>query len=227
MRIGGSTWCATCRWPGLNVACAANTAPVLGLLGLMIAELQRPMGWSVDSAIAVLLAAQSALAAATVVLSVALLLLSMRMDPARCLGEVLWTAPQWSPRCMRRFLWEAKDGVADPVLDASVELQLLAEDDVPEVMEDVCAVLNVDTPRESPTGDVSGRQCDGDEGAGGSALPGNDECSADADVLVLEDTDVGKSVFLPSPLTSRSDLERLYDAIVVYSPTASDRLHED
>jgi hypothetical protein len=131
------------RWPGLNVACAANTAPVLGLLGLMIAELQRPMGGSVDSAIAVLLAAQSALAAATVVLSVALLLLSMRMDPARCLGEVLWTAPQWSPRCIGRFLWEAKDGVADPVLDASVELQLLAEDDVPEVMEDVGAVLNV------------------------------------------------------------------------------------
>ena len=31
-----------------------------------------------------------------------------------------------------------------------VELQLLAEDDVPEVMEDVGAVLNVDTPRKSP-----------------------------------------------------------------------------
>jgi hypothetical protein len=99
------------RWPGMNVACAANTAPVLGLLGLMIAELQQPMGVSVDSAIAVLLAAQSALAAATVALNFMLLLLSMRMDPARCLGEVLWTAPQWSPRCICSFLWEAKDGV--------------------------------------------------------------------------------------------------------------------
>ena len=51
------------------------------------------------------------------------------MDPARCLGEVLWTAPEWSPRCIRRFLCDAKDGVAapvfvDPPLSASLGLPM-------------------------------------------------------------------------------------------------------
>jgi hypothetical protein len=213
------------RWPGLNVACAANTAPVLGLLALMIVELQRPMGASVDSAMAVLLDAQLSLAAATVALSVALLLLSMRMDPARCLGDVLWTAPHWAQRCIRRFLWDVQDGVAapvlaDPLLDASVELQLLAED----VMEDVDAGVSFNTPCESPTGGAPGGNREAEERAGGSASPGNDECSADdQDILMLEATGVGVSHFLPSQVASRrSDLERLYDAIAVFNPTATD-----
>ena len=211
---------------GLNVACAANTAPVLGLLGLMIVELQDPMGVSVDSAIAVLLASQSALAAATVALNGMLLLLSMRMDPARCLGEGLWTAPKWSPRCIRRFLWDAKDvgaapGFVDPPLDASLELQLLAEDDVPEVMEDSGAALSVDTPCDSPTGGVPGGKCDS------STLPGNDECGADADIIVLEATGVSVSPFLPSQLSARSDLERLYDAITVFNLNSTTQPHEN
>jgi hypothetical protein len=97
------------RWPCLNVTSAANVLPVLGLLVLMIAELQSRVGTVVDAGIAVLLAAQTALAAVTVALSVAQLLLSARMDRAKCLGEVLWTVPRWSPRCLRRCLWATEE----------------------------------------------------------------------------------------------------------------------
>jgi hypothetical protein len=101
------------RWPCLNVACAANTALVLGLLALVIAELQGRAGVAVEYGIAVLLAAQSALAMATVALNAALLLLSGRMDPAKCLGDVVWTVQRWSPKCIERFLKTTKKGDAE------------------------------------------------------------------------------------------------------------------
>jgi hypothetical protein len=93
------------RWPGLNVACAANTVPVLGLLALMIVELQGRVGAAVEHGIIGLLATQTAFAVVTVALSVAQLLLSARMDQ-NCLGEVLWTV-QRQPRCRGCCLWAA------------------------------------------------------------------------------------------------------------------------
>jgi hypothetical protein len=65
--------------------------------------------------------------------------------------------------------------------------------------------LSADTPCESLTGDAPGGKC---AIALCSTLPGNDEGSADADILVLGATGVVVSPFLPSPLASRSDLER-------------------
>jgi hypothetical protein len=103
------------RWPGLNVACAASTVPVLGLLALMIAELQGHVGAAVDSAIAVLLAVQLALTAATVALQIVQLLLSARMDPVKCCGPIVWTARPRPLRCMEHFLRGAEDPILAPL----------------------------------------------------------------------------------------------------------------
>jgi hypothetical protein len=87
------------RWLGLNMACAVNTVPVLGLLALTITDLRGRMGAVIDSAIATLLATQSALSLVTTALNIAVLLYSARMDPAKCLGEVLWTVERRSRWC--------------------------------------------------------------------------------------------------------------------------------
>ena len=122
------------------------------------------------------------------------------------LDPVVAQASSCYPNLLADDMDHVEDDVDSVVLLDVAEDSLSCVDDQDNVMAKV--LLGERSAESACTSPEAGRLV-GIKGSGGPVGPAD---RSDADVLMLEATGVGVSRFLPSELTSRSDLERLYDA---------------